>query len=55
MVADIKENFILPSNDDYVGAISALHRLEDTYLLEPEKISHGNLSQKHPSRALNGN
>ena len=50
----VKENLILPTIEDYEGVIVALHRLEDTYLLDPKDIRTGNLSRKHPSRPLNG-
>ncbi len=52
-VEEIKENFLLPTNDDYKGSIEAIHRLEDTYLLDPADIASGVLSQKHVSRPLN--
>ena len=55
MVKTIKEKFMLPTNEDYKGAIKAIHRLEDTYLLSPSDIRSGKLSQKHPSRPLTGN
>ena len=45
---------MLPTNEDYEGAIVALHRLEDTYLLDPNDIRTGKLSEKHPSRPLTG-
>lgn len=54
MVAEIKEKFILPTGEDYTGAINALQRLEDTYLLSPAEIRSGNLSKNYPSRPLNG-
>ena len=49
---DIKNKILLPTNDDYKGSIEAIHRLEDTYLLNPADIARGNLSQKHISRPL---
>ena len=54
LVEEIKEKYTLPSNDDYKGSIEAIHRLEDTYLLDPFEIAKGTLSQKHVSRPLNG-
>jgi prolyl 4-hydroxylase len=55
IVDEIKEKILLPSSDDYKGSIEAIHRLEDTYLLDPADIARGNLSQKHVSRPLTGN
>ena len=52
MVHDIQENYNLPNNDDYSGAIVAIHRLEDTYQLDPTNIRKGNLSKNFPSRSL---
>ena len=52
VVREIKEAFILPTNEDYEGAIIALHRLEDTYSLEPSQIRRGNLSALYPSKPL---
>lgn len=54
MVFDIKEKSNLPDNDDYIGAIQAIHRLQDTYLLDSSEIRLGNLSSRYPSRPLNG-
>ncbi len=54
MVKSIKEKFQLPTNDDYKGAIQAINRLEDTYLLTTREIQSGTLSQKYPSRPLDG-
>lgn len=54
LVSEIKEKYVLPSSEDYSGAIQALHRLSDTYLLNPKEIRLGNLSQNYPSRPLNG-
>jgi hypothetical protein len=44
----------LPTNEDYNGAATALHRLEDTYNLKPSEIRKGNLSKEYPSRELTG-
>lgn len=52
-VRDIKEEFFLPTNEDYDGVIKALHRLEDTYLLNPKDLRLGNLNSIYPSRPLN--
>lgn len=52
MVSLIKEKYSLPTSDDYYGVIKAIHRLEDTYQLDPTDIRTGNLSVKHPSRPL---
>jgi hypothetical protein len=43
---------VLPTNVDYKGAIVAIHRLEDTYLLSTSDIRNGNLSVKYHSRPL---
>jgi len=53
LVSEIKEKYVLPSSEDYSGAIQALHRLSDTYLLNPKEIRLGNLSKNYPSRPLN--
>lgn len=53
MTRDLKKNFTLPSEVDYNGALKALNRLVETYVLNPRDIRYGNLSQKHPSRNLN--
>ena len=44
----------MPTNEDYNGAATALHRLEDTYNLKPSEIRKGNLSKEYPSRELTG-
>ncbi|RNA10195.1 prolyl 4-hydroxylase subunit alpha-2 [Brachionus plicatilis] len=51
-VRDIKEDVFLPDNEDYEGVIKAMHRLEDTYLIQPNDIRLGNLKTQHPSRPL---
>ena len=53
-VNEIKEKYILPTAEDYKGAIAGIQRLEDTYLLEPRDIRNGNLSEKYQSRPLTG-
>lgn len=47
MVSEIKDKTLLPSNEDYEGAITALHRLEDTFALEPSDLRLGKMSQKY--------
>ena len=54
MLDNLKNKFVLPTNEDYVGSINGLLRLEDTYLLEPDEIRKGKLSDKYPSRPLTG-
>ena len=48
------ENQTMPNNEDYIGAVQAIHRLSDTYLIEPDDIRKGNISTKYPSRQLTG-
>ena len=48
----ITESYTLPTDEDYNGAILAIHRLEDTYLLEPKDVRSGKLSEHYPSRGL---
>ncbi len=48
------QNITLPSPDDFEGAIRAIHRLEDTYLLDTREIRFGNLSANYSSRFLTG-
>ena len=38
-----------------MGIVSALNRLEDTYLLNLKELIAGNLNQKYLSEPLNGN
>lgn len=52
MIDEFRENENLPDKDDYEGAIVAIHRLQDTYLLDPIDIRTGNLSKNYPSRPL---
>ena len=54
MLDNLKNKFVLPTNEDYVGSINGLLRLEDTYLLESDEIRKGKLSDKYPSRPLTG-
>jgi hypothetical protein len=54
MVALIKEKYLLPTGEDYDGAVIALHRLQDTYQLSAKDIRTGNLSKNYPSRQLSG-
>ena len=44
----------MPDYDDYTGAVRAIHRLEDTYLLKTKDIQKGKLSTQYPSRPLTG-
>ncbi|CAF0718005.1 unnamed protein product [Brachionus calyciflorus] len=53
MVSELKERYNLPGDEDYEGVIKGMHRLEDTYLLNPSDIRTGSLSMRHTSRALN--
>jgi hypothetical protein len=46
---------LLPTIEDYEGAILGIHRLEDTYLLKPKDLALGKISAKHSSRPLTGN
>ena len=48
------ENQTMPNNEDYIGAVQAIHRLSDTYLIEPDDIRKGNISTNYPSRQLTG-
>ena len=52
LVHDISEASSLPTSDDYYGAVKAIHRLEDTYLLNATSIRLGNLNNHYPSRPL---
>lgn len=46
----------LPTTEDYEGVIEAIHRLEDTYLIDPQTISNGKMSEKFRlARPLTGN
>ena len=54
VVSEIKEKYLLPTSEDYKGAIAGIQRLEDTYLLQPRDIRNGNLSEKYQSRPLTG-
>jgi hypothetical protein len=44
----------LPTYEDYSGSVTALHRLEDTYLLRPVDIRKGNIGLFKSIRELNG-
>jgi hypothetical protein len=48
----LEKSFILPTEIDYKGALNAVNRLVETYILNPRDIRFGNLSQKYPSRSL---
>ena len=54
LVDNVKNDNLFPTSEDYTGAATALHRLEDTYNLAPSDIRKGNLSQQYPSRELTG-
>jgi prolyl 4-hydroxylase len=43
---------LLPTDNDYTGAIKAIHRLDDTYLLNATSIRLGSLNARYPSRPL---
>jgi prolyl 4-hydroxylase len=50
---ELNEYFV-PTNKDYEGAILAIHRLQDTYLLTPSDLQNNKMSNKFPSiRPLN--
>lgn len=51
---NIKEKYLLPTEEDYRGAIEGIHRLEAVYQLDTKDIRNGNLSKKYPSRPLSG-
>lgn len=53
LVENVKQKLLLPTTEDYKGAAEAIHRLEDTYSLDPMDIARGNLSKKYISRQLN--
>lgn len=44
----------MPTEEDYRGAITALIRLEDTYLLTPSDIRAGVFGKSKSMRPLNG-
>lgn len=48
MMAEMDKSLILPNQEDFIGAAVALHRLEDTYLLEPADMRGTNLSENFP-------
>jgi len=50
-----KSKLDLPTTEDYEGVIEAIHRLEDTYLIDPHYFSSGNISEQYPlTRPLTG-
>ena len=53
ILENLRKEFILPTNEDYEGAILGIHRLEETYLLNVTDIRNGNMSKHHHSRPLN--
>ncbi len=52
LVHNIKEDNSLPTSDDYTGAVKAILRLEDTYMLNSTSIRLGDLNSQYPSRPL---
>jgi prolyl 4-hydroxylase len=54
IVNEIEGKYLLPTEEDYRGAIEGIHRLEDVYQLDTRDIRLGNLSKKYPSRPLSG-
>jgi prolyl 4-hydroxylase len=53
ILENLRKEFILPTNEDYEGAILGIHRLEDTYLLSVNDIRNGKMSKHYQSRPLN--
>ena len=39
----------MPTDEDYFGVMKAIHRLAQTYLLEPKDLRFGNIIQKYSS------
>ena len=54
IVKKMQAAYNMPDDEDYRGAIVALNRLEDAYLLNPSDIRNGKLSTQYPSRKLTG-
>jgi hypothetical protein len=51
----LKSKLDLPTAEDYEGSIEAIHRLEDTYQINPKDMSDGKISEKYPlTRPLTG-
>jgi hypothetical protein len=48
------QNYLPTQKVDYVGSIAAIHRLQDTYLIDAKELSLGNMSHNYPSRPLTG-
>ena len=46
-------NYRLPDQEDFEGAMTAVMRLQDTYDLEPKEIASGNLG-KEKSLSMDG-
>ncbi len=44
----------LPTDEDFNGAMTAVMRLQDTYDLEPQELASGNLG-KQQSLSMSGN
>jgi len=41
---EIIKKFLVPNDEDYFGVMNAIHRLSETYLLEPKHLRLGNIS-----------
>ncbi len=55
LVNYLKSKLDLPTAEDYEGSIEAIHRLEDTYQINPRDMSDGKISEKYPlTRPLTG-
>lgn len=50
----IRGELWMPGEEDYRGAITALIRLEDTYLLKPRDVRKGVFGKSKAMRRLNG-
>ncbi len=46
-------NYRLPTPEDFTGAITAFHRLQETYQLPPSALASGKLG-KAPSLSMSG-
>ncbi len=46
------KKYDFPTDKDYNGALLAIIRLEDTYLVKPREFYYGNLSSMYPSKRL---
>lgn len=50
----MKKLILLPEEEDYNGAIDALNRIQDTYLLPTSEIRKGLIGEYQSVRSLNG-